>query len=147
MKTVPFNLEKAKAGAKLITRDGSHARILCWDLKQEDYPIIAAVNKGGVESVCFYTNDGGSWVEGVSGEDLFILEEPTIRPYANAEEVFKDMKEHGPMLKLKDHDNYYYHILSLSYNTVEIRDNYYRFDELKATFTWQDGHPCGVEEG
>ena len=56
----PFDLEKAKAGKPVCTRDGRKARILCFDLDNEDYKIAAAISmdnhKG--EKVETYTIDG-----------------------------------------------------------------------------------------
>ena len=40
-----FNLESAKNGAPVMTRDGSKVRILCFDLQDTTYPILAAVTK------------------------------------------------------------------------------------------------------
>ena len=40
----PFDLEQAKAGKPVCTRDGRKARIICFDTKTlGDYPIIALV--------------------------------------------------------------------------------------------------------
>ena len=41
----PFNLELAKAGHSVCTRDGHDVRILCFDKKNSKYPIVALVNK------------------------------------------------------------------------------------------------------
>lgn len=40
----PFNLEEAKAGKPVCTRDGYDARILCFDAKNPYYPVVALVN-------------------------------------------------------------------------------------------------------
>lgn len=42
-KLKPFDLEKAKQGAKVVTRDGRPVRIICWDKLDDDntYPIVA----------------------------------------------------------------------------------------------------------
>ncbi len=55
----PFDLEKAKAGAPVVTRDGRKARIVCFDIKNEDYPIgvVLEDRKGGEYLGCF-TNQG-----------------------------------------------------------------------------------------
>lgn len=54
-----FNLEKAKEGAPVCTRDGRPARIVCWDVKDVNYSILAlAKADNGNESVMLYTNDG-----------------------------------------------------------------------------------------
>lgn len=41
-----FNLEEAKAGKPVITRDGSEARIICFDMKNDLYPIVALIEDG-----------------------------------------------------------------------------------------------------
>ena len=44
------------SGAKVCTRDGRYARILCFDLRNPDYPIAAAIVKDdGVEYCGSYT--------------------------------------------------------------------------------------------
>lgn len=41
----PFDIELAKAGHKVQTRDGRPVRIICYDAKNLTYPIIALVSK------------------------------------------------------------------------------------------------------
>jgi hypothetical protein len=58
-----FNLEAAKAGKPVCTRDGRKARIICFDRKYlydgQDFSIVALVNEGTYsESVYSYTKDG-----------------------------------------------------------------------------------------
>lgn len=54
-----FDLAAAKRGAKVCTRDGLPVRILCFDLKDPDWPIIAAYRADyGIENVEFYAKDG-----------------------------------------------------------------------------------------
>lgn len=54
----PFDLEAAKAGKPVCTRDGRRARIICADAKSE-YPVIALVERGeGTEAVISYRLDG-----------------------------------------------------------------------------------------
>ena len=71
-----FDLEAAKAGKPVCTRDGRKARIICKDLKANKYPIVAAVlGADGVEFPHTYTLDG-IYSEGEeSGFDLMILPE------------------------------------------------------------------------
>ena len=53
-----FNLEAAKAGAKVCTRDGREVRIICFDAKSE-YPILALIMCGdGKEYLYTYAIDG-----------------------------------------------------------------------------------------
>lgn len=53
-----FNLEEAKAGKPVQTRDGRPARIICFDRKNRLYPIIALVDLGDYEDYISYTLDG-----------------------------------------------------------------------------------------
>lgn len=57
----PFNLEAAKAGKPVCTRDGRKARIISFDRHGEDCPIIALVvdsKNAECEEVIDYTLDG-----------------------------------------------------------------------------------------
>lgn len=71
----PFDLQKAKEGKPVCTRDGRKARILCYDFKQnEEYPILVAVeNKNGKECPLLYSNDGISEMYKSSNNELAIL--------------------------------------------------------------------------
>lgn len=60
-KMKPFNLEAAKAGKPVCTRDGRKARIISFDRHGEDCPIIALVvdsKNAECEEVIDYTLDG-----------------------------------------------------------------------------------------
>ena len=59
----PFDLEKAKAGKLVCTRDGRKARIICFDKKNDYYPIIALVETEGKECIFQYTSNG-EYLEG-----------------------------------------------------------------------------------
>ncbi len=51
-----FNLEAAQNGAKICTRDGHNARIICWGIKNEDTPLAVAITyDDGNEDVKLYT--------------------------------------------------------------------------------------------
>ena len=56
----PFNLEEAKAGAKICTRDGRPVRIICYDRIDEAYPIVALITNDfdEPEDIEDYTIDG-----------------------------------------------------------------------------------------
>ena len=56
----PFNLEEAKAGRPVCTRNGQEVRIICFNAKSENYPIVALVKEGysTQEYLCAYTNEG-----------------------------------------------------------------------------------------
>ena len=53
-----FDLEKAKAGHPVCTRDGRPARILCFDAKGIPEPIIALIDKGSYEMLETYRHNG-----------------------------------------------------------------------------------------
>lgn len=74
-----FNLELAKSGAKLITRKGLPARIVCYDRVDEKYhaPILALIlgkNKKWEMSVQ-YNNEGHIPYGHNPDFDLFIADE------------------------------------------------------------------------
>ena len=56
----PFDLEKAKAGAKVISRRGFPARILCYDLQHDDYSLVVAIacRVNGTESIVMRRENG-----------------------------------------------------------------------------------------
>lgn len=77
-KLKPFDLEKAKQGAKVVTRNGRPARIICWDRVDATEPIVALVgsydNEYGkmAEDVCTYTDRGEYMCEEEHNLDLFM---------------------------------------------------------------------------
>lgn len=58
IKTKPFNLEEAKAGKPVCTRDGRKARIICFD-KKGGYPLVVLIE-----------DDGGEWIENYEVDGL-----------------------------------------------------------------------------
>ena len=71
----PFSLEAAKAGKPVCTRDGRKARIICFDLKNEDKTIVAAVGNDCFENLFCYT-ENGKLTNGIeSDKDLMMLPE------------------------------------------------------------------------
>ena len=70
-----FNLEAAKSGKPVCTRDGRKARIICFDAKC-NLPIIALVtNTGGNESLIRYYSNGSFTNLNKAGCDLMMLPE------------------------------------------------------------------------
>lgn len=74
----PFDLEAAKAGKPVCTRDGRKARIICFDKgKQANdfFPIIALVEtEESGELIINYTNTGHYWSDTrISDNDLVML--------------------------------------------------------------------------
>jgi hypothetical protein len=64
----PFDLERAKAGDPVITRDGRPVRILCFDGPHEDHPIVGMT---GTNIMTF--TDAGSYLTSFElSVDLFM---------------------------------------------------------------------------
>ena len=53
-----FDINLAKQGKPVCTRDGKPARIVCFDRRNIAYPIIALVHKEPFEAVYTYSNKG-----------------------------------------------------------------------------------------
>lgn len=73
-----FNLEEAKKGKQVCTRNGRPARIICWDRKTEngEFSILALVtDPGGInESPQSYTNSG-KWHPSQGCHDMDLIME------------------------------------------------------------------------
>ena len=79
----PFDLEAAKNGAKLETRNGNKVKIFEWDMVNATYPIMGAIiYSDNEEEEETWTSDGkwGWRIDGCYGYDLVIVE------YENEEE-------------------------------------------------------------
>ena len=77
-KLEPFNLEKAKQGAKLVTDNGNPARIICWDCKYEDYALVALVLINGKEVPKMFMENGISYMSDSFQDKLQIVEEVEV---------------------------------------------------------------------
>ena len=74
----PFDLEAAKAGKPVCTRDGRKARIICFDAKRMHQPIIALITQyNGVEYIETYYSNGrfNDDINSQSDYDLMMLPE------------------------------------------------------------------------
>lgn len=72
----PFNIDDAKAGKPVCTRDGRNVRIICFDAKCEYYPIVALVEKGnGKEYISSYCLNGQFHLQNEDELDLFMKPE------------------------------------------------------------------------
>lgn len=72
-----FDLEKAKAGAPLCTRDGDKARIVCYDMKNKDgYHILALIDYDGEEIGASYLDNGRAFLDPTEtrGHDLMLAD-------------------------------------------------------------------------
>ena len=73
----PFDIQKAREGKPVCTRDGRKARIICFDFQSiENTPIVAAVQvTDKQEVIANYYEDGRRFVDGISELDLMVLPE------------------------------------------------------------------------
>lgn len=73
----PFNLELAKQGKPVCTRDGRKARIICFDLNNDEYPIVVAITNNGEENeIHKYSIDGKiCTICTIKEDDLMMLPE------------------------------------------------------------------------
>lgn len=72
-KMKPFDLEAAKAGKPICTRDGRKARIICFDRNWE-YPIVALIEcENGEEMISACDKDGKARIYETQGTDLMML--------------------------------------------------------------------------
>ena len=67
----PFNLEAAKAGKPVCTRDGRKARIICFDAKCNK-PIVALIYDCNKETVLQYLENGRFFVDQIDKYDLMM---------------------------------------------------------------------------
>ena len=67
-----FNLEAAKAGKPVCTRDGRKARIICFDAKCNK-PIVALIYDCNKETVLQYLENGRFFVDQIDKYDLMML--------------------------------------------------------------------------
>lgn len=72
-----FDIQKAREGKPVCTRDGRKARIICFDLQSiEKTPIVAAVQvTDKQEVIANYYENGQQFINGISELDLMMLPE------------------------------------------------------------------------
>ena len=75
----PFDLEAAKAGKSVCTRDGRKARIICFDRKStmqnSKFKIIALITENGGENLIGFFDEYGKDFEDNDNRDLMMLPE------------------------------------------------------------------------
>lgn len=90
----PFDLEAAKNGAPVCTRDGRKARIVCFDREVTNHEIIAILDDNG-KSIKSYGLDGLWDKDNLSPNDLMMYEkpEPQFKPFDRV--LVRDSKAGG----------------------------------------------------
>ena len=105
----PFDLEAARSGKPVCTRDGRKARIICFD-KKGAFPIIALVDRpdGKEELVYTYDNRGkcGMSYSIESSEDLMMLPE-----------------KHEGWINVFNHGNNDTYVCNMIFATKELAEN------------------------
>ena len=74
----PFDIQKAREGKPVCTRDGRKARIICFDRKGYNmFPIVALIMNDGRESDIYTYRPNGTWDNSgnESDKDLMMLPE------------------------------------------------------------------------
>lgn len=144
---IQFDIEKAQAGAKVVTRDGRTVRIVAYDMDCR-YPICAIIrSQEGTEYPEVYLKNGCYDEDGIENNcDLFIEEESKYRPYANADEMDEAIKVHGMFVinRLTDVRQAIIAYSNLEVATSATKQSYKAFLN---SYTWLDGTTCGVQEG
>lgn len=79
-----FNIDEAKAGKPVCTRDGRDVRLICFDFKthRRDYPLVALIKDGDMETLSEYSADGKS-IMNRSEYDLFMKTVVKLEGYVN----------------------------------------------------------------
>lgn len=67
-----FDLKAAQRGAKVVTRDGQAVRILAYDRKSPNHPLVGLITRVGDEGVDTFKVDGKYYDNGDSRCDLFM---------------------------------------------------------------------------
>ena len=78
VRVIPFDIEKAKQGAKVVTRDGHDVRILCYSSRNANgtQPIVSEIDKGEDVMLTTHAEDGTHlFSKSKSDYDLMIEEE------------------------------------------------------------------------
>ena len=126
-------------------------------------PIIQAFSEGKtIQSKCI-TDEMPLWLDDDNPTfevDDFIFyrikPEPKYRPFKNAEECWKEMKNHQPFGWLKPVNEYTKKVKAINISSIGDDDEYpiqfthdygdYSFEYLYKEFTFMDGTPFGILE-
>lgn len=130
----PFDVEVAKNGAKVETKDGYSVRILCYDRLGPNYPILALINYTTSELCHSYTIDGKFYSSGDDNKDLVIVDE--IEYKLDVGDYIVDKIDR--VYKITKIDN--------MYHTIQVSSNYrqrWTIEDVESNFhkwTIQDAH-------
>lgn len=91
-----FNLEAAKNGAPVQTREGNPARIICWDMESDEKYIVALMKIDNNESIVLY-GQKGNYVKGRESVLDLVMAPVKHEGWVN---VYKDGDEVEPGIKI-----------------------------------------------
>lgn len=116
----PFNIEEAKAGKPVCTRDGKEARIICFGTRGE-YPIIAQTD--GDDYAHSYSEDGR-----------------INRLYQNESDLFMFTAKHVGWVNIYRAESVPYVPSSIVYDTEDEARKYEGWSDYAATvkIEWED---------
>ena len=109
--------------------------------------IIECRTKPGTISACIPNEwteikEIGFW----NGIEYRIKTEPKYRPFANAEECWKEMQKHQPFAWVKEkHSNRYNLITEVNGLSIKVKEGCLFTDSVK-NYTFADGTPFGIVE-
>ena len=113
-KLVPFDIERAKNGAKVVTRNGLPARIVDYPIKNEERPILGLVLvDGSREFPLVFAKTGNQYKDSEGCYDLFIEEEveeddSDYDPYKSTVESIADIVEKYSELQTLEELKHFY---------------------------------------
>lgn len=89
-----FDLERAKAGDPVMTRDGKDVRVICFDRNYGEYQILALLKEDDGREVDTYAyNNEGIWIHdnGVESNKTLVMKPKKnyIQPFKSSEIVFE----------------------------------------------------------
>lgn len=100
--TIPFDIERAKRitnkseDGKIVTRDGRNARIVCFDVKNEDSILALVEDETGIEFPIFCVSEGLVFLKSKSSCDLMLsvpewttFKDGDVLSYYNGTFIFK----------------------------------------------------------
>lgn len=123
-KLIPFDLERAKAGDTVCTRDGKKARIICFDA-QGRWPIVClyeghTINNQITDYVAIYDIQGRNQPDKETSIDLFMLPK-TKTYYANVSKP-----DYAGLIHLSN-----------AYKTLEQAKRYFDVDNHQSTISFE----------
>ncbi len=135
---IPFDIEKAKAGARVVTRGGLPVTIFSYN---GNFPInrnILAVMSRNDSDIAYYCNSNGMVTLGNErADDLFLEVEPEYKPFDLSNAPV------GRIVKSKTSGSKF--MISSATNTVMgVGMSLFLYENFLKEYVFEDSSPCGV---